>query len=227
MIITLDKYQDLIKLDSESPRYEYDLIQICYDLTDDELDELDIENFSNYVKEIDTKLLTRTIAPNSKYYGKPLVFNVENVTFGEFIDLETFLKNEDYNNFLKIFFKLPTEDFLLSHISIFFNVYDVFKSFQETIYTSYAKLFGELDEEPIDDEDLEFISPTKRYKDSQDKIKSDLNKKYGWVPVAFTLANKDITKLDAVLNLEFIYCLNILMMVKELQIDINNTCNHY
>lgn len=221
MIITLNKYLEISELDSTSHDYEFKLIEICYDLLPDEIDELDVDEFENKIKQIDKILSIRKIASNSKWLDNELNFNLTQITFGQYVDMENYLKDSKFNEFIQTFFNLKSIDFNNAPVSIFFNTLDEFKSFQNTIFESYSNLFGTNDVTTVKDDDEVLISPAKRFSDREKKIKDDNQKKWNWFSIAYNLAKRDITKLDDVFNQNFIKVLNILLMIKELQIDIN------
>ena len=222
MIITLNKYLQISDLDQNDFEYESNLIQICFDLSSLDIDEMDVDEFQSKIKKIDKSLGIRKIAKDSKWKENSLIFNLTNITFGQYVDMENYLKDNKPNEFLKTFFKLKDIDFYDAPISIFFNAYDEFKSFQDTIFESYSALFGTNDEEIIDDDDDEvLISPKKRFEDGQNKIKQENERKWSWFSIAFNLAKRDITKLDDVFDQNFVKVLNILLMIKDLQIDLN------
>ena len=219
--MTLNNYIEITKLDTNSITYENDLIQIIYNLSNDEIDELDVDVFRDYIKKIDRSSIIRKIPSNSIIQGKELKFDLNKITFGEYIDMETYLKDEKFNKFLQVLFKTPDIDFGEQSVTIFFYGYDEFTSFQNNLFSNYSSLFGTNDEEEIIDDKEILISPKKRFEDNQNKIKQENERKWGWISIAFSLAKRDITKLDDVLNLNFIMVLNILLMVKDLQIDLN------
>lgn len=223
MKITLSKYIEISELDYKDINYETNIIEIGYDLSHGEIEELNIDDFQTKITNIDKQLSIRTIASNSKIDGNNLIFDTNSLTFGQYIDCEAYLKDKKYNEFLQVFFNLNNINFYDSAISIFFNAYDEFTKFQKLIFTSYKSLFGGIEEDINEEIEEELISPTKRFKDNQEKIKQEIQKKWSWHLICFNLSQKSIIKMDEVYSLNFIKVLNILLMIKELEIDLSPT----
>ncbi len=222
MIITLQNLIEINGLDITSFDYEYNLIAIIFGYTQEDMDEISIDDFKSYIHQIDRLLTIRNVADGSEYNGNKLHFNLDNIKLGEYIDLEMFSREKMYNNFLKAFFKLPNENFFEVNVSVLFKALDIFFQYQSMIFDNYSTLFTyNSSDEDNEDDNEEFISPKKTFQINQEKLKAEKQKKWGWISIAFLLARHDITKLDEVLDKDFIMCMNILTLCRDLEISLD------
>ena len=219
-MITVSQYLDIIELDENLSQdaYDFNLISIVYDIPIEEVGELELDEFIKRIKIIDSILSNRKYPQFSKYKS-----NIDVLTFGQYIDLEEYNKSSNWVRFLQIFYNDKTTYFSEEPVSLLFYAQDEFKKYQDSIFSNYSPLFGgqEDEDEPEEEEDQPLLSPGKRFADLKEKRKQEIQLKWGWILVAFNLAKNDITKLDKVLELKMIMVLNILLLIKENNIELN------
>lgn len=218
-MITIETYLEMQRTD-ESEISPNTLVSIYKDISLDEVNDLDVETFDRYSKELNIFLSNRRFPKGSVYKS-----NLDVITFGEYIDLEEYSKLKNWTRFLQIFYNDKVNFFSDEPVSILFYAQDEFMKYQTTIFGNYFPLFGDPDddepEEQPDSNDSPMISPNKRFADFKEKRKQEIQLKWGWILVAFNLAKNDITKLEKVLDLKMTYVLNILLLIKENNIDLN------
>lgn len=221
-MITVNDFIDIIELDATLPSYDYDLVGTILSYSTEQMEEMNIQDFIVHLEAIKKQIQIRKINPNDIWNGLNVgeAKDFNQITFGEYIDLESYLKNKDFNSFLKVIFKSDI-DFLDCPLAILFYKIDEFEEFRKLITENYSSIFTATDDNDNDDEEERFISPAKTFSENDKKKKAETQKKWGWFTVAFNLAKNDITKIDEVMEQNFIKTLNILSMVSELQIQIN------
>jgi hypothetical protein len=218
-MITIQQFNEIVEMDTKDPNYDYQVISMVFGFSLEEIGELSIDDLIKYQKKISQWMEIRKAGPNTKWCKNSLIFNINNLTFGEYVDLESFIKIKKYNEFLNIFFKLDI-DFNDAPVTILFNALDIFNEYQQNLFKSYETIF-QFDDEDEEDEEERFISPKRTAINTKEQQMAAKQKKWGWYSVAFSLAKNDITKIDEVFNQPLIKVLNILTMVKDLQIELN------
>lgn len=219
-MITIQQFLDIKEMDIKDPDYDFNVIKMVFDISFEDVLELTVDELRIKQKKIQQWMQIRKVSNDFIWENTNLIFEIkENIKFGEYIDLEQYLKNDDFDNFLKIFFNVNIS-FLSAPVTILFNAIDVFNSFQKTIFEAYENLFNFNEEEDKDDEER-FISPKRQAINSKEQQMAAKQKHYGWMVPAFQLAKNDITKLNDVLETPFIMILNILSMIKDLKIELN------
>ncbi len=241
--ITLEKYQELIGLDTteyNSPfSYKLEILAILNETSvDDEMfEDLDINELTTILDDI--KWLMG--APNGlknevkNFKLKP----ISKITLGEFIDLVKLFENVNSNLdvICSILFKkykvdewdneieepyiydLEKRRLLFSDVIVtdIIGIIRYFLDFKDNIFNIYSIIFTNPDdlEEPEDVENLteEEIEEIKK------EIEIEKGKaKWAWMSLVYDLCNGDLTKTDDITNLSLVYVLNTLMMVKQLDI---------
>lgn len=222
-MITINDFNEIIKLDTSLPTYDYDLVGIILSIPAEEMGEMPINEFIKNLNKVKNYIQVRKINENEVWNNINVGYKNDfmSLTFGEYVDLESYLNNKKFNEFLKIIYKTDI-DFNDAPLPILFYKIDEFELFIKKIHENYSSIFSVIDEEENnEDEEERFISPKRTAINTKEQQMAAKQKKWGWYSVAFSLAKNDITKLDEVFNQPLIKVLNILSMVRELSIDLN------
>lgn len=221
-MITIHNFNDIIKLDINSSTYDYQLVGIILSKSDEEMDEIPINEFLLCLNKIKKEIQVRRIFENDIWnnikVGNKSDFNI--ISFGEYIDLEKYIEENEFNLFLQKIYNTEI-DFGEAPLPILFYKIDEFIKFKELINNSFQSLFTIITEDDNEEQEERFISPKRMSINSKEQQKSNNQKKWGWYSIAFSLAKNDITKIDEVFSQPLFKVLNILSMVRELEIDLN------
>lgn len=233
--LRVEQFNELWLLDEESFGslflYNLEVIAIVTDTDGDELD-LTIEELHEYLDEL--KFLRKE--PHNNFKREILntkYKSCENLTLGEFIDLE-------------YYFGLDYVKYLTTIASVFYKRFKL-DEFGNTIYEPYnynpadrAEMFDEL---PVTDiygiisEYLKFrtnfmkeyenlfqpeIEETDEEMDLEDRKAEEEEKKltrWSWERLLYELSGGDMTKIEAITNLPLIMVFNFIAMRTELKLD--------
>ena len=131
-MITIQQFLDIKEMDIKDPDYDFNVIKMVFDISFEDVLELTVDELRIKQKKIQQWMQIRKVSNDFIWENTNLIFEIkENIKFGEYIDLEQYLKNDDFDNFLKIFFNVNIS-FLSAPVTILFNAIDVFNSFQKT-----------------------------------------------------------------------------------------------
>lgn len=238
-----------IKLEDYSSEDDYnvDVISTLSDLSREEIENM---NYDQYQKILSTLMFLKNL-PSSKFNqsllvnGKRLDFigDFNNLSVGEFIDLEHYFSNNYYQNLpiiLAILYRFKTKqdewypdifeeygDYIYHRAPLFntvninqvYGVIDAYINWRTDLFEKYEGLFDSTvdDDEPYDELLNQNIAAKAEAVKEEKKQKAI--KKWGWYIFLLRLANNDITKLDDVVKVNLIQALNILSCKKELEID--------
>lgn len=218
-MITISKYIDILNI-TETSTYNFELVSLVYDLDFDDVQDMDIDEFNNKLIQIQREISVRNVQDNTNWNGHILNFTLDKIKFGRYIDLDTLLNKGEFHQFAQRFFQID-EDLYDLPVAALFKAIDTFIAYRNSIYQTYEVLFDgdSTDEEESNEE--RFVSPKRSFAEQLKKNKEEQQKKWGWISIAFSLAKNDITKMDEVLGLDFIFVLNMLVMVKQLEINLN------
>lgn len=243
--ISVSQYIELVSLDPqlfESPySYELEKLAILTDTSadDDIWEDMDIDELPKLLKNI--QFLSKPPHPKyqEKLLDKYLIKDTIELTNGEFLDLNHYLKNDSMENMAKacaVFcrkYKIGEWDEIIlepyAHINIderseeimecpvshIYGIVTKFLDFRQNFFKTYENIM----EGPVEDDEITDDMDYETRKDIEEAIAEDKKKeKWGWEKVMFSLANNDITKMDDVLNTGLIFTFNILSMKKDLSI---------
>jgi phage-related tail protein len=219
-----------------------DKISILSDLDTDssEIEDMDIDEFIK----IEKKLKWLKTKPSQNYKSTVLdnyhLIDFNNITFGEFVDLNYFLSNNQLQNLNKICailyrrigfdeygnkkvepysvinFNERSEDMLNLLITEVYGLVLAIAEWKSNLITNFENLF----EPVIDETELDEVDEDKPkdFDEVQNEKKEELNSKWGWEQTCYKLANEDISKMDDIFNLPVIFVFNMLSMKKDLEI---------
>lgn len=168
-----------------------------------------------------------------------LPFN--DLTLGEFIDLEYYFSEniiENFTNILCVLYrkfkkgewgeqiiepyslieksdrKIEFEDIKITDV---FGIIDAFIKWKNNFMDKYEALFQPDIEDEYNEEDIK-NDPQLAHEIEQEKKEEAKHKKWGWIKLTHYLADGDIIKMKEILNLRLVYVFNLLGMKKELGI---------
>jgi len=212
--------------------YEIQVFEILMDnIFDEDMEELDVEEFN----EIRQQFNFRFNEPTTKFKYNIELFNyksIENLSFGEFIDMEYYFTNDLFKylpNICTIMWRKTKEDewgnviiepyssidvnkrieyFKLIPITNVYGIIDEYTKFKELFLNTYNLLF----EAPLSDENKfdEYLTE----EDKKEIAKEESMKRWSWESILYNLADGDITKYDYILGLPLIFIFNQLSFKK-------------
>lgn len=227
--VTVAQYQDIIStnIDDKSIYEKYiEWLSIISDTMPEEWEDMDIDEVGDIIQNIDWIRREPTHKYKEELDGKTLkVFN--NLTLGEFIDLEYFTKEDWIGNLpliMAILYRQTKTDewgntmvepydnidiharavyYLDIPITDIYGVLVSFNKFKREIYEGYSYLFmPNLADAELDD--VEELTPEEK----KDQAKEEQMARYSWENLIYTLANEDITKQDTILRMSLIGVFN-------------------
>jgi len=206
-------------------------ISILSDTDPEELEDLDPEELINLARKV--SFIQREPSNKPKELVKGLKLKpLDRLTLGEFIDLEHYAMQfvQNFDILLSILYKswktdewgnlifepysysLVSRKLLFHDVSIN-EVYGAVKNYidySNDFKKRYENLFNpviEEEETELDEDDLKA--------EAEEKVFS----KWSWEKLLYDLSNQDLTKIDAVTDLNLIFVFNMLSMVEELQLN--------
>ena len=206
-------------------------LSILSDTDPEELEDLDPEELIDLARKV--SFIKREPSNKPKELVKGLKLKpLDRLTLGEFIDLEHYAMQfvQNFDILLSILYKrwktdewgnlifepysysIMSRKVLFQDVSIN-EVYGAVKNYidySNDFKKRYENLFNpviEEDETELDEEDLKA--------EAEEKVFT----KWSWEKLLYDLANQDLTKIDAVTDLNLIFVFNMLSMVEDLQLN--------
>lgn len=246
--ITVEQFIELNTIDSD----EFETISsvqlerlaiITVTSSDDEVwEDMDIRDLNKIIKQC---LFLNANPPNkykkSLFNDKYRVKSFTDLTMGEFIDIEYFLKEDTIRNIPKVAAILyrryqennwgniilepydeidlnkRTEEFMDLPITDIYGLIVEYVEFKNNFVKSYETLFEPQFEEEEFEEETE--DPMLQYEIEQERIQEEKIAKWGWERMLFNIANGDILKIPDVTKLGLIFVFNMVAMKRELNIE--------
>lgn len=233
--ITVEQFIDLrqLKTDDGVFNHNIDIMCILTDTYSEEWDDVEILELNDWIKELKW-LFTEPSKKSSKIINEMYLKPMNELTLGEFIDLEYYFTNDYISNIPKIcavLYQIPSSFinnepifplkgiakpsqlayiFLELPITSVYGVLTEYIKFREQFMTQHNNLISEDIDDDIDDID-----------DPEEKKESEKQKslnKWGWEQLIWSMCNGDLTKYDQVINMKLVLVFNFLAMRKELDI---------
>ena len=206
-------------------------LSILSDTDPEELEDLDPEELIDLARKV--SFIKREPSNKPKELVKGLKLKpLDRLTLGEFIDLEHYAMQfvQNFDILLSILYKrwktdewgnlifepysysIMSRKLLFQDVSIN-EVYGAVKNYidySNDFKKRYENLFNpviEEDETELDEEDIKA--------EAEEKVFT----KWSWEKLLYDLANQDLTKIDAVTDLNLIFVFNMLSMVEDLQLN--------
>jgi len=233
--VTVNQWLELNTIDEEYHNSVFlqtiEALSILSDTDPEELEDLDPEELIDLARKV--SFIEREPSNKPKELVKGLKLNpLDRLTLGEFIDLEHYAMQfvQNFDILLSILYKRwKTDEWgnvvfepysysimsrkLLFHEVSINEVYGAVKNYidySNDFKKRYENLFNPIIEEEeteLDEDDLKA--------EAEEKVFS----KWSWEKLLYDLANQDLTKIDAVTDLNLIFVFNMLSMVEELQLN--------
>lgn len=206
-------------------------LSILSDTDPEELEDLDPEELINLAQKV--SFIKREPSNKPKELVKGLTLKpLDRLTLGEFIDLEHYAMQfvQNFDILLSILYKrwktdewanlifepytysITSRKVLFQDVSIN-EVYGAVKNYidySNDFKKRYENLFNpviEEDDTELDEDDLKA--------EAEEKVFT----KWSWEKLLYDLSNQDLTKIDAVTDLNLIFVFNMLSMVEDLQLN--------
>jgi hypothetical protein len=238
--ITIEEWVDLEKLKNEDISFwSYQLERLSIlcevDSDDDYFDDLDIDDINELIKEVSFL----DIKPNKNFKSDIIQYkliNLNRITIGEWIDLDTYLTKDFLNNFTKIlsilyrktrvsdwgYIEYEPYDFNINErclefeyimINDLYGVIDYLVEWRRNILENYKSILIGDDGDNLDESEKDGLSEADIKEIENDLQKDKVKRDFSWIKFVWDLSNGDITKMKDVLNTSFIMTMNTQMML--------------
>lgn len=231
--ISVEKYKNIQSLSNIET-----ILAIILDKTDSELEKLDLDQYNlllNDVKNI--KKNTKFVRSNFLEIGDIKLYykDFKDLTLGEYIDIINYVKDNNINNIMSIFWRVKTKEedllnnyiledytFDIEHRSKIFDDVSIIYYFQIKLdLENYMKIIDDrykiiFDEELLET-DKELSKKEKLEREHLNKIKETYNRN-AWNYTVYNLAEGDITKYNQIFRTNVFTVLNTLKIRKELEL---------
>ncbi len=206
-------------------------LSILSDTDPEELEDLDPEELINLASKVSFIKREPSNKPQELVKGLKLK-SLDRLTLGEFIDLEHYAMQfvQNFDILLSILYKRwktdewgtlvfePYSYSLMSRKDIFqkVSINEVYGAVKNYIDYSndFKKRYENLFNPVIEEEETEL---------DEDDLKAEAEEKvftkWSWEKLLYDLSNQDLTKIDAVTDLNLVFVFNMLSMVEELQLN--------
>jgi len=240
--ISIQQFKDIFNSKIENfntvIEWKMEMISILYDIDfyEEMTDDMDVEELNQYYVGVNYITSSQPSLNNITKLGDYYLKSFEEITFGEFIDLDYFFKESYVDNLeiiLAILFKQknidsfgnesfepyeynPNDRIHLFKDLMINDVYGIiikYINYKEKLYAIYKSVF--FNDETIieEDDDLSDLTGQERRQYLIDKKKEEQKAKYSWDIILDKLTNKDMTKEDNILNMSAIRIFNKLSML--------------
>lgn len=233
--VTLEQFIELRTLDSSDGLFNHNIDILCVltDNTPDEFDDASLDDISSLFGELQW-LYSEPSRNHVQRIGKFRVKPMNELTLGEFIDLEYYFTN-DYLKYLPnicaLLYRIPLkiEDdvvvsweltnfktssrvhyFLEQPISNIYGILTEYIKFRDGFINQHHNIMSE----NIDDDLSDIDDPDEKREAEREKASN----KWGWEQMIWSMCNGDIAKYDDVINMKLILVFNFLAMRKQLDI---------
>lgn len=192
---------------------------------------LAIIDWGYYIKDL------KNLNKIKKEYGNYQLKDLNVLGFGNYIDLDYFLIQNNKNRIIDVVgLMLLSSDYKLSDLNKskeyvmnmktkdVITIYNYFTTYRLNIFKQFESLF----DEPNEDDDEEYTEEQLEELRKEEELKADEKVYSNWLETAYMLTNKDITKNDIILGKPFLEVLNYLTWLKaENDKEIQRTKNSY
>lgn len=214
--ITFEKYIDLMYFYENIDQYADDLdktiglLVIFYSNID--IDELYSMPFIE-VQEMVTPILG-AIGNKIEYETLPYM-NLEEMTYGEWINLEIHIQNSDFQSIFDILYKETKIDLSVNSPVEVLESYEALIKYRNDIYSHFGDLFKMNGDDTVDPDE----TPEEREERLQIEDENKNNSEWSWYLYTYDIAKGDITKFDEIFEKNHLFIFNILHMKKKFKLN--------
>ncbi len=215
--ISFNQYLDIVHYYENSDQYGDDLDRIVTLLVIFDK-ETDIDEMYNK-KYLEVQEL---FAPIAKVLSEEIVYDTlpyedfSTLTYGNWIDLESYLKDKDWSGIFDIIFRNKEYDLdldILSPVKIF-DAYLKIVEYRKKVYDNYSFAFSMEPPANTDDETPEERLEREKIEEDQEK-----NSQFTWYLHTYDVTNGDITKFDEIFDMNHLFIFNIIDMKKRFKLN--------
>ncbi len=239
--VYLDQFIELVKINDKDISFynkQIEIVSILLDILpdDEEWDDVDTSELNDIIKSLKW-ISTEPSNSYSEIINSYKCIDINNLTFGEFIDIDYLFSENNISNINKICsilyrkykqdewgniiyepygrydLDLRKLEFDELPITSVYGVIKKYREYKENIESIYNTIF----EPKLNSDDLDDIEDL----DDDDKVEMDreeLMRRWGWENVIYKLADGDVTKYDDITNLPLIFILNQLSFMKDMKL---------
>jgi len=202
---------------------------------DDRIEDIDIDELDEVYK----TLYFLNTSPNlntKEIVGDYRLININKISLGEFIDVDSFIQNNMYENFTNILsviyrrhkvdewgeiqyepygFDLSQRKYEYDTLYIYdvYNAVQEFIKFRELIISTYTVIFSTDNlGDDLTDEEKEGLDEEEVQEINRDLEKEKNKSQFAWPSLAYDLAGEDIIKMREIFKLPLTYVLNMIVM---------------
>lgn len=214
--ITFEKYIDLMYFYENIDQYADDLdktiglLVIFYDNID--IDELYSMPFIE-VQEMVTPILG-AIGNKIEYETLPYM-NLEEMTYGEWINLEIYLQASDFQSIFDILYKETKIDLSVNSPVDVLESYEALIKYRNDTYSHFGDLFKMNGDDTVDPDE----TPEEREERLQIEDENKNNSEWSWYLYTYDITKGDITKFDEIFEKNHLFIFNILHMKKKFKLN--------
>jgi hypothetical protein len=202
---------------------------------DDRIEDIDIDELDEVYQTL--YFLNTTPNPNPKeIVGDYRLININKISLGEFIDIDSFLQNNMYENLSKILsilyrkhkvdewgeiqyepygfdLNLRKDNYDSLYIYDVYGAIEEFIKFRELIINTYTVIFStDNNDDDLTDEEKEGLGEEEIEEINREIEKGKKKSQFAWPSLAYDLAGEDIIKMREIFKLPLTYVLNMIVM---------------
>jgi hypothetical protein len=240
--ISYEQYKELVEiknLDLPYTQLYIEILALLWDISpDDDIFDMDIDEFIQYTKQVEWILRDPVITKPHLKWNEFTLKNLNKLSLGEFIDIENKLNDIDNNlDWVAsvVYKKTKTDEwgntinepytyeinhrielFNTAPLTLLLSIKDEYLKWRENFMLNYEELFnpGEpLDKDEQPDEELMGVD-IKMSKINNKK--EQIMIKWSWENLLWNISGEDILKIKDIFNLNVIFVFNMLAMKKSL-----------
>lgn len=215
--ISFNQYLDIVHYYENSDQYGDDLDKIVTLLVifnkDTDIDEMYSKKYLE-VQDLFTPI-AKVLSENMVYDTLPYE-DFSTLTYGNWIDLESYLKDKDWYNIFNIIFKNKDYDLDLDSISPvkIFDAYIKLVEYRKKVYDNYSFAFNM--EPPVETDEETPEERLEREKIEEDQEK---NSQFTWYLHTYDVTKGDLTKFDEIFDMNHLFIFNIIDMKKRFKLN--------
>lgn len=159
------------------------------------------------------------ITPILEGIKEPMVYETipyddfENMSLGDWINIEIYMREDDFENIFKIIYRDKIKYDECSPVDILGAYEDLIK-YRKAVYENYSEVFKVGEEEADPDE-----TPEEREERLEIEKENKNNSEWSWYLYVYDLAKGDILKFDEIFEKNHLFIFNMLHMKKRFKLN--------